>query len=211
GMYNILHVLFVRVLEFSILIIEILVIGEFPFAAKQVSVLTFLTVGTPALLLALWAYPGTTEGTSKWHALWRFVLAASLTIGIMGLFVYIGEYFVTELIRFATPVSQNAQEAQHVDAVARIAAQTSLTTFTVLCGIILIIFVEPPSKFWVGSNPLRGDRRIVLLALTMFITYVILLFIPPLRNLFNLTVLGFYDYLLIGLLAVVWVFVVRWT
>jgi len=129
----------------------------------------------------------------------------------MGLFVYIGEYFVTELIRFAAPASQNAQEAQHVEAVARMAAQTALTTFTVLCGIILIIFVEPPSKFWVGSNPLRGDRRIVLLALTMFITYVILLFIPPLRNLFNLTVLGFYDYLLIGLLVVVWVFVVRWT
>jgi len=90
------------------------------------------------------------------------------------------------------------------------AAQTSITTFTVLCEIILIIYVEPPSKFWVGSNPLRRDRRIVLLALTMFFTYVILLFIPPLRNLFNLTVLGFYDYLLIGLLAVVWVFVVRW-
>ena len=211
GMQNIFQLFLARILAVAILIIEILVIGEFPFAAKQVSVLTFLTVGTPALLLALWAYPGTTEGTSKWHALWRFVLPASLTIGIMGLFVYIGEYFVTELIRFATPVSQNTQEAQHVEAVARMAAQTALTTFTVLCGIILIIFVEPPSKFWVGSNPLRGDRRIVLLALTMFFTYVILLFIPPLRNLFNLTVLGFYDYLLIGLLVVVWVFVVRWT
>jgi cation-transporting ATPase E len=211
GMQDIFQLFLSRILAVAMLIVEILVVGEFPFAAKQVSVLTFLTVGTPALLLALWAHPGTTEeGTSKWHALWEFVLPASITIGIMGLFVYIGEYFVTELIRFATPVSQNAQEAIHVEAVARMAAQTALTTFTVFCGLFLIIFVEPPSKFWVGSKPLRGDKRIVFLALTMFITYVILLFIPPLRALFNLTVLGFYDYLFIGLLAIVWVFVVRW-
>ena len=93
---------------------------------------------------------------------------------------------------------------------AREAAQTSLTTFTVLCGIILLLFIEPPSKFWVGGHELRGDKRFIFLALTMFVAYALLLAIPPLRNLFDLTLLGFFDYLFIGLLVIVWIFVVRW-
>ena len=94
--------------------------------------------------------------------------------------------------------------------IARMSAQTALTTFTLLCGILLIVFVEPPSKFWVGSHALRKDKRIVILALVMFIAYVLLLLIPPLRNLFALALLGFSDYLFIVLLVVLWIFAVRW-
>ena len=44
----------------------------------------------------------------------------------------------------------------------------------------------------------------------MFIAYVLLLAIPPLRNLFDLELLGFSDYLFIVLLVVLWIFAVRW-
>jgi cation-transporting ATPase E len=216
GMQDILMLFLTRVLAFAMLIIEILVIGEFPFAPKQVSILTFLAVGAPALVLAAWAYPGTMEEKRKQRALWEFVLPASLMIGIMGLFVYIGEYFVTLFEGLPIPVDQTIHQGIHAgtttasEFAARMSAQTALTTFTLLCGILLIVFVEPPSKFWVGSHALRGDRRIVILALVMFIAYVLLLFIPPLRTLFDLALLGFYDYLFIVLLVVLWVFAVRW-
>jgi cation-transporting P-type ATPase E len=216
GMQDILMLFLTRVLAFAMLIIEILVIGEFPFAPKQVSILTFLAVGAPALVLAAWAYPGTMEEKRKRRALWEFVLPASLMIGIMGLFVYIGEYFVTLFEGLPIPVDQTIHQGIHAGATtasefaARMSAQTALTTFTLLCGILLIVFVEPPSKFWVGSHALRGDRRIVILALVMFMAYVLLLFIPPLRGLFDLALLGFYDYLFIVLLVVLWVFAVRW-
>ncbi len=114
------------------------------------------------------------------------------------------------------PVGQTIHQGIHAgttiasEFAARMSAQTALTTFTLLCGILLIVFVEPPSKFWVGSHALRRDRRIVILALVMFMAYVLLLFIPPLRTLFDLTLLGFYDYLFIVLLVVLWVFAVRW-
>ena len=216
GMQDILMLFLTRVLAFAMLIIEILVIGEFPFAPKQVSILTFLAVGAPALVLAAWAYPGTMEEKRKQRALWEFVLPASLMIGVMGLFVYIGEYLATVYEGVPIPVRQTIKQGIHSgglnvsEIIARMSAQTALTTFTLLCGILLIVFVEPPSKFWVGSHALRKDKRIVILALVMFIAYVLLLAIPPLRNLFDLELLGFNDYLLIALLVVLWIFAVRW-
>lgn len=216
GMQDILMLFLTRVLAFAILIIEILVIGEFPFVPTQVSILTFLAVGAPALVLAAWAYPGTMEEKRKQQALWEFVLPASLMIGVMGLFVYIGEYLATVYEGVPMQVRQTIKQGIHTggvnvsEIVARMSAQTALTTFTLLCGILLIVFVEPPSKFWVGSHALRRDKRIVILALVMFIAYVLLLLIPPLRNLFALELLGFSDYLFIALLVVLWVFAVRW-
>ena len=216
GMQDILMLFLTRVLAFAMLIIEILVIDEFPFVPKQVSILTFLAVGAPALVLAAWAYPGTMEEKRKQQALWEFVLPASLMIGVMGLFVYIGEYLATVYEGVPIPVRQTIKQGIHSgglnvsEIIARMSAQTALTTFTLLCGILLIVFVEPPSKFWVGSHALRKDKRIVMLALVMFISYVLLLAIPPLRNLFDLELLGFNDYLLIALLVVLWIFAVRW-
>src|SRR6266516_3675710 len=217
GMQDILMLFLTRVLAFAMLIIEILVIGEFPFAPKQVSILTFFAVVAPALVLAAWAYPGTMEEKRKQQALWEFVLPASLMIGVMGLFVYIGEYLATVYEGVPIPVRQTIKQGIHSgglntsEIIARMSAQTALTTFTLLCGILLIVFVEPPSKFWVGSHAVRRDKRIVMLALAMFIAYVLLLAIPPLRNLFDLELLGFNDYLLIALLVVLWIFAVRWT
>ncbi|TMB81914.1 MAG: HAD family hydrolase [Chloroflexi bacterium] len=216
GMQDILMLFLTRVLAFAILIIEILVIGEFPFVPTQVSILTFLAVGAPALVLAAWAYPGIMEEKRKQQALWEFVLPASLMIGVMGLFVYIGEYLATVYEGVPIPLRQTIKQGIHSgglntsEIIARLSAQTALTTFTLLCGILLIVFVEPPSKFWVGSHALRKDKRIVILALVMFIAYVLLLAIPPLRNLFDLELLGFSDYLFIVLLVVLWIFAVRW-
>jgi cation-transporting P-type ATPase E len=216
GMRGILSLFLARVLYVALLIIEILMIGEFPLAPKQVSILTFLTVGAPALVLATWGYPGTSAGKSLGNSLWHFVLPASLTISIVALFVFLGEYYVTLLLRIITLMGEHTQPLSEAAAlaaavpVARVSAQTGLTTFAVLCGIILILFVEPPSKFWVGGHQLHGDKRAILLAFAMFVAYVILLVIPPLRNLFDLALLGFFDYLFIGILVVLWIFVVRW-
>jgi cation-transporting P-type ATPase E len=191
-------------------------IGEFPLVPKQVSILTLLTVGAPTLVMAIWAYPQSSVEQGLGRSLWQFVLPAAITVSGMALFVYLGEYYVTVglgLIPFLEGNQQHLSAAAVLAASlapARAAAQTSLTTFTVFCGILLLLFIEPPSKFWVGGHQLRGDKRFIFLALAMFAAYVLLLAIPPLRNLFDLKWLGFFNYLFIGLLVVVWIFVVRW-
>ncbi len=216
GMQDILSLFLSRVLYVAILIIEILMIGEFPLEPKQVSILALLTVGAPTLVMAIWAYPQSRVEQGLGRSLWQFVLPAAITVSGIALFVYLGEYYVTLGLRLIIFMEGNKQQISEAAALAasvvpaREAAQTSLTTFTVLCGIILLLFIEPPSKFWVGGHELRGDKRFIFLALAMFVAYALLLAIPPLRNLFDLTLLSFFDYLFIGLLVIVWIFVVRW-
>jgi len=216
GMQDILSLFLSRVLYVALLIIMILMIGEFPLVPKQVSILALLTVGAPTLVMAIWAYPQSSVEQGLGHSLWQFVLPAAISVSGIALFVYLGEYYVTLGLRLITYMQGNNQQLSEAAALvasvvpAREAAQTSLTTFTVLCGILLLLFIEPPSKFWVGGHKLRGDKRFIFLALAMFIAYALLLAIPPLRNLFDLTLLGFFDYLFIGLLVALWIFVVRW-
>ena len=216
GMQDILCLFLSRVLYVALLIIGILMIGQFPLEPKQVSILALLTVGAPTLVMAIWAYPQSSIEQGLGRSLWKFVLPAAITVSVIALLVYLGEYYVTLGLRTFTflegsnhQLSQAAFLAASV-APARAVAQTSLTTFTVMCGIFLLLFIEPPSKFWVAGHKLRGDKRFYYLALAMFAAYVLLLAIPPLRNLFDLTLLGFFDYLFIGLLVFVWLFVVRW-
>jgi len=53
GMQDILCLFLSRVLYVAILIIEILMLGQFPLVPKQVSILTLLTVGAPTLVMAI--------------------------------------------------------------------------------------------------------------------------------------------------------------
>jgi cation-transporting ATPase E len=216
GMQDILCLFLSRVLYVALLIIGILMIGQFPLEPKQVSILALLTVGVPTLVMAIWAYPQSSIEQGLGRSLWQFVLPAAITVSVIALLVYLGEYYVTLGLRTFTFLEGNKHQLSEAAFLAasvapsRAVAQTSLTTFTVMCGIFLLLFIEPPSKFWVGGHQLRGDKRFYYLALAMIAAYVLLLAIPPLRNLFDLTLLGFFDYLFIGLLVVVWLFVVRW-
>jgi cation-transporting ATPase E len=85
-----------------------------------------------------------------------------------------------------------------------------LTTVTVLCGLVLIPFVEPPTPGWIGGDVLSGDWRPTLLALGMLGLYVVVVAVPPLRAFFELTLLAWCDYLLIGMAVVIWAVVLRY-
>jgi cation-transporting ATPase E len=89
-------------------------------------------------------------------------------------------------------------------------AQSAVTTFTVLCGIILILFVDPPARFWTGGSPFGGDRRVFYLAGGMLVLYVILLVVPAFRSAFDLQPLDIADYAVIVILVIVWLFLTRW-
>ena len=86
-------------------------------------------------------------------------------------------------------------------------AQTALTVFAVVCGLALIIFVQPP------THPDReGQRRNwlpTLLALGLFACLICVLALAPLRALFNLQALSAFDYLIIGGASVLWVVLVE--
>ena len=59
-----------------------------------------------------------------------------------------------------------------------------------LCGLILIAFVEPPVPALVGGDELSGDWRPTILAGLMLVAYGLMLAVPGLRAWFNLAPLS---------------------
>jgi cation-transporting ATPase E len=56
---------------------------------------------------------------------------------------------------------------QFVYEVAILFSQTVLTAFSVLAGLGLVLFVEPPFRWFVGGDKYSGDKRPLLLVLIM--------------------------------------------
>ncbi|MGH2603660.1 MAG: hypothetical protein ACRDJ9_30275, partial [Dehalococcoidia bacterium] len=98
---------------------------------------SLLTVGNPTFALAVWTRSGATPRRLLPSA-GHFVLPAAVTIAAVALVVY----------SFYTSTTDNVE-----------LAQAALTTTVVLCGLVLIPFVQPPSPAWVRGAPLNGDWR----------------------------------------------------
>ena len=189
GMADIMRLFLVRTFYVTMLILAASVVGvAFPFSPKHNSVLALLTVGIPTLGLAAWAQAGTPP-RDVLRAIRHFVIPASFTVAAVSFAVYL---FYLAVVRDAT------------------AAQTALTITTVLCGLALIPFVEPPTRAWVGGDELSGDRRPALLALAMLALLGLMIVVPALRQFFELSLLPVSDWLLIGAVVIAWALVLRW-
>jgi cation-transporting ATPase E len=88
-------------------------------------------------------------------------------------------------------------------------ARDATTTTLILCGLVLIVFAEPPTRFWTGGDELAGDWRPTILAGGMLVAFVAILASPALRDFFGLHLLGFWDYVGIIALVVVWAAALR--
>ncbi|MBN1285848.1 MAG: HAD-IC family P-type ATPase [Anaerolineae bacterium] len=188
GMQDIVRLFLSRTFYVTLLIIATAIVGmPFPVTPKHNTVLAFLTVGLPTMALAAWSRSGT-PSRGLIRSVVHFVLPASFTVAALGMGIY-----VFSVLR-----------GGDVDV-----ARTALTTVTVLCGLLLIPFAEPPSRFWTGGDELSGDRRPTWLALGMAALFVVVMAVAPLRNFFELVLLRPEDYLVIVLAVVIWAWVLR--
>jgi cation-transporting ATPase E len=65
-------------------------------------------------------------------------------------------------------------------------ARSAVTGFLVYVGVILLLFVEPPTRFFAVMEPVSPDRRPTWLAIALGLGFLVVLLVPPLRNFFNL-------------------------
>jgi cation-transporting ATPase E len=93
---------------------------------------------------------------------------------------------------------------------ANIVAQSAVSVFTMLAGILLIVFVEPPTPFLVGGDELSPDKRPTMLAGVMLVAFVAIVLIDPLRNFFELINFALLDYLIISGVTLVWAMMLRY-
>ncbi|MEJ2737032.1 MAG: HAD-IC family P-type ATPase [Anaerolineae bacterium] len=188
GMEDVVRLLLTRTFYVLLLIVATQLVGvPFPITPKHNSILALLTVGIPILAIAAWSRPGAPP-KSVIRSTSHFVFPAAFTVSVVALAVYLTYLATIGDVEIA---------------------RTALTTVTVLCGLVLIPFVEPPTEAWAGGDVLSGDWRPTLLALGMLALYVVITAVPPLRAFFELTPLRAGDYLLIAAGVAIWALLLR--
>ncbi len=188
GMMDIIRLFLARTLYVALVIFGATLLGAaFPITPRQNGVLAFLTVGIPTFALAAWARPGRTPRRLV-PSSGYFVVPAAGSIAFVGVMIY--QFYLSNTGTV-------------------IAAQSALTTATVLCGLLLIPFAQPPTEAFVGGSPLSGDWRPTVLAGGMLILFGVLLGVRTLRNFFELQVLSVPEYAIISYVVLGWAVALR--
>jgi cation-transporting P-type ATPase E len=209
GMYDILKLFLTRIGTVGLLILSSLVLGEFPLALRQGSLLNLLSVGIPTVLLALWARPGPPPKGGLFKQIVQFVVTPVLITSAIALLLFSGTFML--LLQRAGALDPALAQAQYIilfEAV-RPVAQTALTAFLVTCGLFLVIFVEPPTEWWIGGDTLSGDWKPTILAVVLMVVFAIINAVPQARALFALAPLGWTELGLVAGAVAIWLPLVR--
>ncbi|MGK7919045.1 MAG: HAD-IC family P-type ATPase [Trichodesmium sp.] len=208
GIQDVLKLFMVRVFCVSLLIFATGFIGgfiggTFPLLNKHSAVVTLISVGFPTFCIPIWAKPGILPRRSMVRSLLHFTLPATLTLTLVAL----GVYLTYLAIPFsASELVIDLDEVNEFLSVPR----SALVTIMILCGLLLVPFMKPPTKAWVGGENYSGDWRYTFVALGLLGVYIVILAVPPLRQFFELSLLNTHDYVVISWVALVWFFLLRY-
>jgi cation-transporting ATPase E len=229
GMRDILRLFLTRAIYFAMLIIATAVIGiGFPYVPKHATLVTLFTVGIPTFALAAWARPGNVPKEGLMRAVTHFVFPAAISTFLFGLIIYTTAFGLAyrdaearsftvtqeEIDRFRISAGIDYEitaPEDYASELATLVAQSALTTFTLLAGLVLVVFVEPPTEFFVGGDIYSGDKRPTLLVVGLLLASLAVMIIEPIRTFFEVLVLPPFAYLIIGVAVVLWAFVLRQT
>lgn len=217
---EILKLFMVTVFALLLLIIGITMLSiGFPFTTLQSTLLSFFTRGIPPLVLALAATP-VRQTRNLMQDILHFTIPASLTIFLFGLLIYIGAYYVADHRLAEAHLTQEAviELGQHIGRdysglrpeefhgiVRVVAAQTALTTFFVLAGVLLMVFAQPPVRRLAGGSPYNGGKWLpTIVAGVLAVSYMVLLAMPRLRLFFDLVPLPLSLNLAIVIVTLLW-------
>jgi cation-transporting ATPase E len=78
-------------------------------------------------------------------------------------------------------------DADFTEAAATIGAQTGLSTFVSLASFVLILFLEPPTRFFASWTRPSPDKRPAILVGVLVLVFAAVLFTPALSDYFGLT------------------------
>jgi cation-transporting ATPase E len=221
GMSNALYLFLTRVATTTLIITGVTMIGlDFPFDPAQVALTTF-TVGVPAFFLTLWARPQRLQ-TNLLSSLARFVFPVAIITMLMAVAIYVvdyqsllnspltGEDQVWAVALFESYTGVEAGTAGYRNAVATVLAQGSVSMFISWTACLLILFLEPPSRFFLGWRAeVSPDKRPAWLSLALYLLFWIIWSYDPLGNYFGILVKPFFISAIIMGVVVVWFFIVR--
>jgi cation-transporting P-type ATPase E len=189
GMQDIAALFFVRSLYVMLILFGAAFVNmPFPLSPRDNALLATLTVGIPTLGLAAWAKPRPTRNRLL-RPIARFSIPAALTIAPVCL--------VTFMIWWR--LERSAEESQSI-----------LTATAVLCGLVLLPFVEPPVHWLSGGDEYSGDWRPTILAVVLLGCFLIVNFSSGLRRVFAFSRIDALDLFALAAIVAGWAVFLRW-
>lgn len=168
GMQSIIRLFLVRTISLSLIILATAIFGDlFPTSPRLAGLHAALTVGFPALLLAVWARPARTAQYLLPSAA-RFVLPIALSIAIVSFATYHGY------------LALGADQEQ---------ARTALLLIGVVCGVVLLPYVDKPIG-QLMTLKCEFDSRLVALALAMLAVLLLSFIVAPVRRFYEMILPG---------------------
>ncbi|MCB9120461.1 MAG: HAD-IC family P-type ATPase [Caldilineaceae bacterium] len=223
---NILKTYMVTVFALLLLItaIGVLQMG-FPFTTAQNTMMSFFARGAPPAILSLTAVAAINRTRLSANIL-HFTLPAAFLLFFLGLLLYTGAFFVTQ--RGLATIEMTPEMVGVIERTARVApgslsgeelyntavrysAQTALVTFFVLTGILLMVFADPPVRWFAGGSPFQhGQWLSAAGAVALIAGYYVVLLVPGLREFFELVPLPPLFHAAILVSTVLWLFLQRY-
>jgi cation-transporting ATPase E len=222
GMGDILRLFLSRTFSVALIILAAGMI-RLPFPTKPAHefLYSLVAVGIPTFFLAIWAKPKQPK-QRLFVSVLPFVIPAITLIMMFGLVIYAAAYFAA--LRGLLPVEVTAEQIARYETfagfqirgemelksqIAGMVSRSALSWFNNLVGILLLIFVVPPIRFFVAERPLSQDKKPALLAILLLILLIAVFAIEPLRQYFELVALRRQHFVVITLLVIVWFFILR--
>jgi magnesium-transporting ATPase (P-type) len=191
GMLDILKINLAQIGYVLLLIIAMILADRriFYYHPTQGGIVAFFTVVVPSLGLTFFASSGAVPRQYMRSRMFHFVVPAALTMTAAALVI-------------SRIFGQGVVDITY--------SQLAVTHGLILIGLLLVIFVQPPSRFWVGGDVLSKDRRTTYMAVILLGVFIIATYLPLTQELFRLLPLqGLVDYTTIVLVAFVWLFLIR--
>ncbi len=201
GILDAMKLFLVRTFCVTLLVFATAIVTDsFPLQNKQSAIVALIGVGFPTMFIPVWAKPGAIPRRSMVRSMLHFVIPSTLTLTLVALMVYL--FFLVVAI-LDLPPDMNLTQLDYVE------PRSALVTILVMGQLLLIPFLKPPTKFWVGGEPYSGDWRYTVVAIVLLGVYFLIVAIPPFRAFFELYRLSFFSYVFIGLIALEWCLILR--
>jgi cation-transporting ATPase E len=182
---------------------------QFPYHPTQGGVINVFTIVIPNILLPVWAAGGRLDTKEIRRRLIHFIVPTAILLSFLGSVVYL--FFLRVDFGSNYPPAELVKQLKITDSQQFFAQQAVVYAF-LFAGWLRVLFLQPPSKFWVGGAPLRGDRRVIGLLVASIIAFIVVLIFPwlPLQEWLRITWLpSLRDYALLAGMAVIWAIILR--
>lgn len=216
GMRDILRLTIARSATLALVAVAMMIINQvFPFSAGAQTIYGLITITIPTVGLALWARP--TRATDVDAAeLARFVMPVALTNLFFGAAIFVATYYTTRNgLRFFNGRFDSivgftlGADQESAPEVAAILGRTNLIVFLILTGLITILFLQPPIRFFTSpGQPLHPDRRAAWLVGASVILLVVIM-ATGLRSWLQLAMIPAWGYPALAAAVLVWTLTLR--